>query len=93
MIQVNEYYEGKVKSMGADIKEGKFTIGVMEAGEYEFGTATIEIMTVVSGEMKVQLPGENEFKAVKPFDSFRVEKDASFKLIIEETCAYRCQYL
>ncbi|PLW93856.1 MAG: hypothetical protein C0592_04835 [Marinilabiliales bacterium] len=93
MIQVNEYYEGAVKSMAADNKEGKFTVGVMEAGEYEFGTATIEIMTVVAGEMKVQLPGETEWKVYKPFESYRIEKDKSFKLIIEETCSYRCQYL
>ena len=93
MIQVNEYYEGAVKSMAANNKEGKFTVGVMEAGEYEFGTATIEIMTVIAGEMKVLLPGENEWRIYKPFDSYRIEKGDSFKLIIKETCSYRCQYL
>lgn len=93
MIQVNEYYDGAVKSMVANNKEGKFTVGVMEAGEYEFETATIEIMTVITGEMKVLLPRETEWKIYKPFDSYRIEKGDTFKLIIEETCAYRCQYL
>jgi len=41
MLAVNEYFGGTVKSIGLDNSEGKSTIGVMEAGEYEFGTATV----------------------------------------------------
>jgi hypothetical protein len=42
--------------MGLANEEGKSTIGVMEAGEYEFGTATVEYLTVTSGTMNVLIP-------------------------------------
>ena len=93
MIQVNEYYEGTVKSMALETKDGKFTVGVMEKGEYEFTTACVEIMTVVCGEMKVLLAGSDNWQIIKPFNSFRVENGDTFKLEIEEVCSYRCQYL
>ena len=60
MFKTNEYFDGKVKSIALDSTEGTATIGVMAAGEYEFGTTTIEIMTVISGELSVMLPGETE---------------------------------
>ena len=43
MLSVNEYFEGKVKSIGFNNAEGKVTAGVMEIGEYEFGTAYCRI--------------------------------------------------
>jgi uncharacterized protein YaiE (UPF0345 family) len=55
MVQVNEYFNGKVKSLTVNAKEGKKTIGVMEAGDYEFGTNSKEIMHVVSGNLTVKL--------------------------------------
>jgi len=58
MLTTNSYFEGKVMSIGLDNKEGHSTVGVMEAGDYTFGTSTVEYMTVVSGAMKVLLPGE-----------------------------------
>ena len=33
MFNVNEYFDGKVKSLGFENKEGAVTIGVMAAGE------------------------------------------------------------
>lgn len=93
MIQVNEYYEGTVKSMAVENKDGKFTMGVMEKGEYEFTTASIEIMTVVCGEMKVLLPNSDNWQIITPFNSFRIENGGTFKLEIKEVCSYRCQYL
>jgi len=52
MFKVNEYFEGKVKSIAFENSEGKFTSGVMAPGDYEFGTTSVEIMTVVSGKRK-----------------------------------------
>ncbi len=69
MFNVNEYFDGKVKSMAFENNEGAVTAGVMAPGEYEFGTSTIEYMTVVSGELVVQLPGETEWKSYKPFET------------------------
>ncbi|MDX9776678.1 MAG: pyrimidine/purine nucleoside phosphorylase [Petrimonas sp.] len=93
MLKVNEYYDGKVKSIGFENADGKITTGVMAAGEYEFGTSTIEHMTVTSGELVVQLPGQNEWKTYKPFETFVVEKDKKFKVKVNAPAAYRCLYL
>jgi uncharacterized protein YaiE (UPF0345 family) len=93
MFKVNEYYDGAVKSIGFDNTSGKFTVGVMAAGKYEFDTNTTEYMTIVSGIMKVMLPGENEWKTYHPFETFIVPKDSKFKIIIEDkACSYLCRY-
>lgn len=92
MLQVNEYFDGKVKSIGLENKEGKSTIGVMEAGEYEFGTATVEYMTVSSGVMNVLLPGETEWKSFGKGETFIVEKDKKFKVKFDTQVAYICLY-
>lgn len=93
MIKVNEYYDGAVKSMAVENKDGNFTVGVIEPGDYEFGTATIEIMTVVCGEIDAMLPGESAFKTYNPFESFRIEKGEKFKMRVAAPCSYRCQYI
>ena len=92
MFKVNEYYDGKVKSLAFENTEGTVTVGVMAAGEYEFGTSKVEYMTVVSGELIVQLPGEDEWKNYAPFETFMVEKDTSFKLKVLQETAYKCLY-
>ena len=92
MFKVNEYYDGKVKSLAFKNSDGDVTVGVMTPGEYEFGTTTVEYTTVVSGALTVQLPGEAEWKTYSPFETFIVEKDTSFKLILKEETAYKCVY-
>lgn len=92
MLKVNEYFDGKVKSVGFENKEGVVTVGVMEAGTYEFGTSSIEFMTVTSGKMSVLLPGKTEWETFGTFDTFRVEKDCTFGVKVEESTAYKCLY-
>ena len=92
MFKVNEYYDGKVKSLAFENGEGTVTAGVMAPGEYEFGTTTVEYMTVVSGELVVQLPGDTAWKSYKPFETFIVEKDVTFKVKVNEQTAYKCIY-
>ena len=92
MIKVNEYYDGKVKSLGFENAEGVTTIGVMDPGEFEFGTATDEYMTLTSGELSVMLPGETRWKTYTAFDTFFVGKDQKFKVKANEPAAYKCIY-
>ena len=92
MFKTNEYFDGKVKSIAFEAKEGATTIGVMAAGEYEFGTATVEYMTVTSGQMEVQQPNETEWKTYKEFETFIVAKDVKFKVKVSEDTSYRCLY-
>jgi hypothetical protein len=93
MFKTNEYFDGKVKSIAFSTSNGPATMGVMAPGEYEFGTSTVEHMTVISGEMLVLLPDEPEWKTFKPFDLFVVPKDKKFKLRISADAAYLCLYL
>jgi uncharacterized protein YaiE (UPF0345 family) len=92
MYKTNEYFNGKVKSIAFKTEEGDATIGVMAKGEYEFGTSTIEFMTVTSGTMQVMLPNETEWKTYKEHETFRVEKDVKFKVKLEGDTSYKCLY-
>jgi hypothetical protein len=92
MFKVNEYFDGNVKSIAFSTPEDPATIGVMAPGEYEFGTSTVEYVTVVSGIMTVKLPGETEFRDYKPYDTFIVPTDSKFQLRISADAAYVCLY-
>ena len=92
MYKVNEYYNGRVKSISLQSPEGPMTIGVMAEGEYEFNTSSQEYMTVTSGEMKVLLPDSKEWQIFKEFETFIVDKNSSFKVVVEKDTTYRCLY-
>jgi hypothetical protein len=92
MINVNEYFDGNVKSLAFENAAGKATAGVMVAGEYEFGTSTVEHMTVTAGALHVQMPGETSWTTYKPHETFRVESGIRFKVKTEEPSSYICYY-
>jgi uncharacterized protein YaiE (UPF0345 family) len=71
---------------------GPATIGVMAPGDYEFGTSTVEIMTVVSGTLTVKLPGSEAWKGYAPGESFTVEAGRKFQLKVAADAAYLCLY-
>ena len=91
MFKTNEYFDGKVKSIAFQTAEGPATVGVMAPGEYEFGTATLEIMQVISGGMTVKLPGK-DWATFTPGQTFTIEKDRKFQLKLASDCAYLCLY-
>lgn len=66
MLKVNEYFDGQVKSLGFETSGERASVGVMAAGEYTFGTAAPERMTVVKGALTVKLPGHIEWKPIMP---------------------------
>jgi uncharacterized protein YaiE (UPF0345 family) len=92
MLKINEYFDGKVKSLAFQAPEGPATVGVMAPGEYEFGTSTVEIMTVISGKLTVKLPGSEKWKDYKAGKSFRVEANQKFQLKVAAEAAYLCLY-
>ena len=93
MLKVNEYFGGSVKSIGVENEEGVATIGVMEAGEYEFGTSTVEIMTITGGTLEVLLPGETGWTTYGKGGIFEVAKNVKFKVKAAAPVAYHCQYI
>ena len=56
------------------------SVGVMAEGEYTFGTAEAEEMTVVSGALNVLLPGESEWKVYAAGEAFNVPGYSEFHL-------------
>ena len=92
MLETNEYFDGKVKSIGFKTATLAATVGVMEIGEYEFGTSQKETMTVVSGALTVMLPNASDWKTFNPCDNFIVEANEKFQLKVEVATAYLCTY-
>jgi len=94
MLQSNEYFSGKVKSIGfTSSSTGRASVGVMEPGEYTFGTAQSEEMTVISGALHVLLPGETEWKTYEAGQLFNVPGHSEFHLQVADTTTYLCRYL
>lgn len=92
MFKTNQYFDGAVVSIALASAEGKATVGVMAAGEYTFGTDTVEIMTVISGQLTIQQPSETEWKTYNKFESFEVAKGVKFKVKCTEDTPYLCLY-
>ncbi len=93
MLKVNEYFGGRVKSISVENEEGTATVGVMEAGEYEFGTSTVEVMTITGGTLEVMLPGENHWTSYSGGGIFEIDKNVIFKVKARFPVAYHCKYL
>jgi purine/pyrimidine-nucleoside phosphorylase len=92
MFKVNEYFDGKVKSIAFETAEGPATAGVMAKGEYEFGTSTVEIMTVTTGKLTVKLPGKTKWQTFGKGQSFKVPANEKFHLMVAEDTSYICLY-
>ena len=92
MLDVNEYFDGQVKSIAFQTQTLPATVGVMAAGEYTFNTHQKEYMTVVSGELMVKLPGSDTFKRFSEGETFIVEANQSFDLQVPVATAYLCKY-
>jgi hypothetical protein len=92
MFKVNEYFDGRVKSLAFKSMEGPATVGVMAPGEYEFGTSTVEVITVLSGVLTVKLPGSDAWQDYKAGMRFTVEAGKKFQLKVAADAAYLCLY-
>lgn len=92
MISTNEYFDGNVKSMGYSTESGKSTLGVMNAGTYEFSTSEHETMTVVEGAMTVKLPGATEWVTYKAGEAYEIDANKKFQVKVAGQTAYLCQY-
>lgn len=92
MFDVNEYFDGKVKSIAFAGEDLPATVGVMAAGDYEFSTSKKEVMTVISGALTVQLPSESEWQTFTAQQSFIVAANQSFKVKVANDTAYLCTY-
>jgi hypothetical protein len=92
MLKINDYFEGRVKSIAFQAAGGAATVGVIASGEFEFGTSTREIMTVISGVLSVSLPDAGAWRDYRAGETFTVEKDKKFRVRAAADAAYLCLY-
>ena len=91
--KANIYNGGKVSSRTFYTQSGeRKTLGFMLAGEYDFGTASAELMEIIQGEMSALLPGEKEFHTYAAGTSFKIPANSSFKVVVKEYADYCCSY-
>ncbi len=96
MLDINEYFDGKVKSIGFESETSSgvlpATVGVMAPGDYKFGTTEHETMTVVSGALTVKLPGQGDWQTFESGEVFEIAARQSFELQVAVSTAYLCVY-
>jgi len=93
MLKHNSYFEGKVQSVGFERNGRRATAGVIDAGEFHFGTEAPERMTVVSGELWVKAPGASGFRPYPAGTVFEIPGKSGFDVKAETAVAYLCEYL
>ncbi len=91
-MKVNEYFDGKVKSIAFENSEGRATAGVMSVGDYTFGTSENERVKVVSGALRIKLPGASAFETYPAGAEFRVPAGVEFQVSVAQPTAYLCFY-
>jgi hypothetical protein len=92
MFKVNQYFDGKVTSIAFAGDELPATVGVMAAGDYEFGTSQHEVLTIISGELSVLLPGQTDWQTFRQGQQFEVAANQKFQLQVARDTAYLCTY-
>lgn len=92
MFDINEYFDGKVKSIAFTVNNEPATIGVMASGEYEFGTNSVEHMTLISGSMAVKMPGDSDWRDISLNETFIVDANVKFQVKLAEDSSYLCLY-
>lgn len=93
MLKHKTYFEGKVQSIGYERNGRNQTAGVIDAGEFHFGTGAPERMTIVSGELWVKLPGEGAPRLYPAGTTFEVAGNSGFDVRAPAPVAYLCEYL
>jgi uncharacterized protein YaiE (UPF0345 family) len=93
MLKHNSYFEAKVQSVGFERNGRRATVGVVDAGEFHFGTDAAERMTVVSGELLAKLPGEAAFRPFPAGTAFEVAGKSGFDVKALAPAAYLCEFL
>lgn len=91
MINVNEYFEGKIKSLGFELKGIQYTAGVLMPGQYSINTEKEEHITVTVGECKARPPGSG-WKTLKVGETIVILANSSFELKVDEPASYVCMY-
>jgi uncharacterized protein YaiE (UPF0345 family) len=93
MPEHNSYFEGKVQSVGFQRNGRRQTVGVVDTGEFHFGTDAPERMTILSGELWAKLPGDAAFRPFPAGTAFEVPGKSGFDVKATAPAAYLCEFL
>lgn len=89
----NIYFDGKVTSRTLTFADGSTkTLGIMLPGEYEFGTDQAERLEIISGLLRVKLPGSAEWQEISGGESFEVPAKVKFQVAVQRITDYICSY-
>jgi purine/pyrimidine-nucleoside phosphorylase len=92
--KANIYFDGKVTSRTVIFPDGsKKTLGIMLAGDYQFGTDKKEIMEILAGDLEVLLPGEKKWRHIRSGETFEVPAKSKFDLKVKMITDYCCSYV
>ncbi len=92
MLNVNEYFDGAVKSISFTNNISAASVGVITLGEYSFTTASAEIMHIISGSAEIKLANAETWVSFNTGDHFKVAADSSFLIRVKGDTAYLCEY-
>jgi uncharacterized protein YaiE (UPF0345 family) len=92
MLKHNSYFEGQVQSVGFERNGRRATAGVIDVGEFHFGTDAPERMTIISGELLVRRAGEG-WLLFPAGTSFEVPGKSGFDVKATAPAAYLCEFL
>ena len=93
MLTHNTYFEGAVQSVGFERNGRSMSVGVIDAGEFHFGTDAPERMTVTSGELSIKRDGESDWTVYAAGTAFEVAGKSGFDVKAAAPAAYLCEYL
>jgi hypothetical protein len=93
-VEGNSYFDGAVTSRTINFTDGsRKTLGYMQVGDYEFGTAEAELMEITAGELAYKLADSSDWIEVKGGESFNVPAHSKFSVKVKEITDYCCSYL
>lgn len=92
--KANIYFDGKVVSHTVIFPDNtKKTLGIMQAGDYEFSTAAAEIMEILSGELEWQIKGDSSWTKIVGGESFSIPANSVFLMKVPVVSDYCCSYI
>ncbi len=92
--KANIYFDGQVTSRTIQFNDGsRKTLGIMQPGDYEFGTTEKEIMEILAGELEILLPDADTWQKITAGESFTVPANSKFSLKVKTLTDYCCSYI
>jgi uncharacterized protein YaiE (UPF0345 family) len=92
--KATQYFEGQVTSRTIIESDGtRKTLGVMMPGRYTFTTELAEHMEILSGDVEIEFPDENNKERYTDGEFFEVPANSSFDIKVNTLTDYCCTYI